>query len=73
VDVVGWTTVAGGAAAPAPPTDPKATSEGGPAVVPSVAKHVLGRKTGATDTNDNRVDLCSMAASIGSSTQKTCD
>ncbi len=73
VDVIGWTDREDGGGAPAPPTDPKATTEGSAVSVPSIAKHVLGRKTGAADTNDNRADVCSMAASIGSSTQKACD
>lgn len=73
LDVIGWTDQADGGGVPAPPTDPKATKEGGAVSVPSIAKHALGRKTGAADTNDNRVDVCSMAASIGSSTQKACD
>jgi len=78
VDVVSWSTDADAGPIPAPPSLPAETGEGAPARVPTIRKtagnpaHSFGRRDGAADTDDNRADFCSMAASPGSS-QNSCD
>ncbi|MBN9167462.1 MAG: hypothetical protein BGO98_05690 [Myxococcales bacterium 68-20] len=78
LDVVGWTKDADAGAVPPPGLPPKATAEGTPAMLPTIRKtsgkpaHSFGRRSGAPDTNDNRADFCSMAASPGYD-QKPCD
>lgn len=72
LDVVGYVTDPDAGAATQPSTTPKATSEGVPAVVPTIAKRALGRKAAATDTDQNRADFCSMVPSPGMA-QKACD
>ena len=78
LDVVGWTNDADAGAVPSPGLPPKATVEGSPAMVPTIRKtsgkpaHSFGRRSGAPDTNDNRADFCSMAASPGYD-QQPCD
>lgn len=73
LDVLGYVTNGSDTAAAAPTTNPKATSEGLPAVVPTIAKHALGRKKGAADSDQNRTDFCAMAATPGSAQQAACD
>lgn len=72
LDVVGYASDPDAGAATSPSTDPKATSEGLPALVPTIAKRALGRKAAATDTDQNRADFCSMVPSPGMA-QKACD
>ncbi len=73
LDVVGYVNDPDAGAVPPPVSTPKATSEGLPAIVPTIAKRALGRKAAAADTNDNRADFCSMVPTPGSSQQKPCD
>lgn len=78
VDVVSWSDDADAGAIPPPSSPPAATGEGSPALVPTITKtsgkpaHSFGRADEAPDTNDNRADFCSMAASPGFA-QKPCD
>lgn len=78
VDVVSWSDDADAAAIPPPPSAPSATGEGSPALIPTIKKtsgkpaHSFGRPDDAPDTNDNRADFCSMAASPGFG-QSPCD
>lgn len=78
LDVVGWTNDADAGAVPPPGLPPTATVKGSPAIIPTIRKasgkpaHSFGRRSGAPDTNDNRADFCSMAASPGYD-QKPCD
>lgn len=64
VDVVGWTNDPDGGVVPQPSTNPKATGEGKPFVVPPGVSSFGRRATGA-DTDDNRADFCSMTISNG--------
>jgi hypothetical protein len=73
LDVVGYVSSPDAGAAPPPSTDPKATTEGLPAVVPIVAKRALGRRPNAADGDANRTDFCAMPPSPGSGQQKPCD
>lgn len=73
VDVVGYVSTPDAGAASSPTTDPKATSEGLPAVVPLAAKRALGRKVSSADTDVNRSDFCPMVPSPGSGQQKPCE
>lgn len=77
LDVVGYaSTLDAGTLAP-PASAPKATVEGTAALVPAPASGMnpkglgLGRKTAASDTNDNATDFCKMEASPGYP-QKAC-
>ena len=73
VDVVGYVSSPDAGAAAAPSSDPKATSEGLPTVVPIAAKRALGRRPNVADSDMNRNDFCAMPPSPGSGQQKPCD
>jgi hypothetical protein len=78
VDVVSWSTDPAAEPIPPPPSLPAETGEGSPARVPTITKtagspaHSFGRRDGIPDSDDNRADFCSMAASPGVG-QKGCD
>lgn len=64
VDVVGFTNDPDGGVVAPPATDPKATGEGMPYVLPPGTTS-FGRTAGAADTGDNRADFCTMNPSAG--------